>query len=187
MSISNVAPVANNTGTAALSDAGIGSGLDVNSIVSKLMQVEAQPLTQLNNQISSYQATLSAYGTVNSSLSTFQNAIQALNAPNAFNTESVTASNSAILSGTATTSATNGSYNVNVTQLAQAQSLTATGQASTSAAIGSGTATTVSFSVRYCQRRPGWIGAQRRHSRQRHCGRFADAGRHTYQHQCGDK
>ncbi len=145
MSSSTVAPVANNTGAAALSSVGVGSGLDVNSIVSKLMQVESLPLTQLNSQVTSYQATLSAYGTVNSALGTFQTAVQTLNSSSMFSALSVTPGNSSILTGTATGTAIAGSYNVNVTQLAQAQSLTTAGQASTSGAIGSGAATTISF------------------------------------------
>ncbi|MFI4940698.1 MAG: flagellar cap protein FliD N-terminal domain-containing protein, partial [Burkholderiales bacterium] len=138
MSISTVTPVANNSGAAALSAAGIGSGLDVNSIVSKLMQVESLPLTQLNSQVSSYQATLSAYGTVNSALSTFQSSVTSLNSPSMFGSLSVTPVNSSILTGSTTSTAITGSYNVNVTQLAQAQSLATAGQASTSSAISSG-------------------------------------------------
>ncbi len=145
MSVSSVAPSANNTGAAALSDVGIGSGLDVNGIVSKLMEVESLPLTQLNSQISSYQATLSDYGTVNSALSTFQSAVQSLNTTAQSTALAVTPSNASILTGTATALASPGNYNINVTQLAQAQSLTASGVASTSAAIGSGASTTISF------------------------------------------
>jgi flagellar hook-associated protein 2 len=144
VSISNVAPVAS-TGAAALTDAGIGSGLNVNAIVSQLMVVEAQPLTQLNRQISGYQATLSAYGAVSSALSTFQSAVQSLNTSTTFGALSVTPSNTSVLSGTAVSTAVAGNYNVNVTQLAQAQSLTTSGQASASAAIGTGAATTISF------------------------------------------
>ncbi len=145
MSISSVAPSANNSGAAALSDVGIGSGLDVNGIVSKLMEVESLPLTQLNSQIQSYQATLSAYGTVNSALSTFQSAVQAMNSAAQSTALAVTPTNTSVLSGTATSAASPGNYNVNVTQLAQAQSLTAAGEASTTAAIGSGASTTISF------------------------------------------
>jgi flagellar hook-associated protein 2 len=144
VSISSVAPVAA-TGAAALTDAGIGSGLDVNSIVSQLLLVQSQPLTQLNNQVASYQATLSAYGTVNSALSTFQSAVQGLDSPSIYDTLSVTPTNSSIISGTATSTAMAGNYNVDVTQLAQAQSLTVAGQASTTSAIGTGAATTISF------------------------------------------
>jgi flagellar hook-associated protein 2 len=145
VSISSVAPTATSSGAAALTDTGIGSGLDVNGIVSKLMEVESLPVTQLNSQISSYQATLSAYGQINSSLSTFQSAVQALESASESTAYGVTASNSSILSGSATTNATAGTYSINVSQLAQAQSLTTLGQASSSAAIGSGASTTVTF------------------------------------------
>ncbi|HEX7640972.1 MAG TPA: flagellar filament capping protein FliD [Burkholderiaceae bacterium] len=145
MTISSVAPTATSSGTAALTDAGIGSGLDVNGIVSKLMQVEALPVTQLNNQIASYQATLSAYGQVTSSLNSFQSAVQSLNNAATSISLGVTAGNSSILSGTTSSTASAGNYNVNVTQLAQAQSLAAKGVASTTAMIGSGASTTINF------------------------------------------
>lgn len=145
MTISSVAPTGSTSGTSTLTDTGIGSGLDVNGIVSKLMQVESQPLTQLNNQIASYQATLSAYGTVNSAISTFQSAVQSLNTAAASTSLAVNPVNSSILTGTAGTTAVAGSYNVNVTQLAQAQSLTTNGEASSTTAIGTGASTTISF------------------------------------------
>jgi flagellar hook-associated protein 2 len=145
VSISSVAPSANSSGAAALSDAGIGSGLNVDGIVSKLMQVESLPLTQLNSQISSYQATLSDYGTVTSAISAFQSAVQSLNTAAQSTALSVTPSNTSVLTGTATSTATAGNYNINVSQLAQAQTLTAAGVASTSAAIGNGASTTISF------------------------------------------
>jgi len=145
VSISSVAPTATSSGAAALTDTGIGSGLDVNSIVSKLMEVESEPVTQLNNQITSYQATLSAYGQVTSALSSFQSAVQSLNSAASSVALGVTASDTSVLSGTTTSTATAGTYNIDVTQLAQAESLATAGVASTSAAIGSGAATTISF------------------------------------------
>ena len=133
MSISSVAPTATSSGAAALTDTGIGSGLDVNSIVSKLMEVESEPVTQLNNQITSYQATLSAYGQVTSALSSFQSAVQSLNSAASSVALGVTASDTSVLSGTTTSTATAGTYNIDVTQLAQAESLATAGVASTSA------------------------------------------------------
>nr|WP_198980484.1 flagellar filament capping protein FliD [Herbaspirillum sp. ASV7] len=53
--------------------------LDVNTLVSNLMQAEsAQDLTPLTNQASSYNALISAYGTLKSALSTYQSAIQGM-------------------------------------------------------------------------------------------------------------
>ena len=45
-----------------ISSAGIGSGLDVNSIVTQLMAIEKQPLTALQKKASTIQSTVSEYG-----------------------------------------------------------------------------------------------------------------------------
>ncbi|MCX7142803.1 MAG: hypothetical protein NT123_17380 [Proteobacteria bacterium] len=67
-----------------LSAPGIGSGLDVKSIVSQLMAVESQPLTALATKEASYQAKLSAYGSLKGTLASFQSAAQALASPARF-------------------------------------------------------------------------------------------------------
>ena len=124
---------------------GIGSGLDVNSLISGLIQVESRPLTTLNTREASFQAKLSAYGTLNSGLASFQSALSSLNSASTFQTLTATASDSTVLNASATSVATAGSYNINVTRIAQAQSISSVGQVSSSAAIGSGASTTISF------------------------------------------
>ncbi|MDY7537132.1 flagellar filament capping protein FliD [Undibacterium sp. RTI2.1] len=126
---------------------GIGSGLDVNSLVSKLMQVESQPLTSLATKQASYQAKVSAYGTLNSALSSFQSAVSNLSKPSVFQSLTATSSDSTIISATAAASATAGTYNIAISQLAQSQSISSVGQASSSDAIGTGASTTVSFQL----------------------------------------
>ncbi|TAM75314.1 MAG: flagellar hook protein FliD [Candidimonas sp.] len=128
-----------------ISSPGIGSGLDVNGIVTKLMAVESQPLTALSNQTSTYQAKLSAYGSLSSALSTFQGTLSGLADLSKFQSYIATPSDTTVLTASAAASATVGNYALNITALAQAQSLTAAGQTSTSAAIGSGTPTTLTF------------------------------------------
>lgn len=130
---------------AALSSPGIGSGLDVDSIVSKLMSVEQQPLTLLAQQQSSYNAKISAYGSLQSTLSQFQTAMSSLANVSQYQAYSATSSNSSAVSATTATGATAGNYNIAVSQLAQSQQLASAGQSSTSSAIGSGTSTTLSF------------------------------------------
>ena len=129
----------------ALSSPGIGSGLDVNNIVTQLMNVERQPLTLLDQKEASFQAQLSAYGGLRGALATFQSAVSALDNRSKFRSLSATASNTSVLSANASANALVGNHTVNVTQLAQAQSLVAGGQSSTTAAIGSGAATTLTF------------------------------------------
>ena len=129
----------------ALSAPGIGSNLDVNSIVSQLMQVESQPLTKLGRKEASYQAQLSAYGSIKGALSSFQGAVRGLSDVSRFRSFSATSSDSTVASVTSSSIAAPGSYAVNVSKLAQSQKLVAAGQASTTAAIGSGASTTLTF------------------------------------------
>jgi len=130
---------------AGISSPGIGSGLDVNSIVSKLMSVESAPLTAMDKKTSSYQAKVSALGTLSSAVGTFQGSLSGLLSLTGFQSLSSTSTNTNVLVGSATSKAKPGTYKINVSQVAQAQTLAATGRASSSAAVGLGAATTVSF------------------------------------------
>ena len=123
-----------------LSSAGIGSGLDVTSIVSQLMASEQQPLTTLATKQTAYQAQLTAYGTVSSGLSTFRDALNALSSTK-LQAVTATPGDATVLTATGGTGAVPGDYSIEVTQLAQTQKLVATGQTSNSATIGTGTLT----------------------------------------------
>ena len=57
-----------------ISSAGIGSGLDVSNIITKLMAVEQLPLTKLQNKATGMQTQLSAFGQMQSLVSSFQDA-----------------------------------------------------------------------------------------------------------------
>lgn len=127
-----------------ISSAGIGSGLDVNSIVTSLMNVEKQPLTALTTQKTAYQSKISAYGTLKSTLSTFQTAVSALSSASKFNAQTVTSGNTSVFTATSDGSATLGNYAVKVSQLAQSQKLASTGFAAVSDVVGTGTLT-ISF------------------------------------------
>ena len=126
-----------------LASPGIGSGLNVNSIVSGLMAVESQPLTAVNNKITADQAEVSAYGSLSSALSTFQTAISSLSDASSLNAQTVTSSDPSV-TATADGTATLGNYNISVTQLAQQQKLQLAGVANTTDTIGTGTLT-ISF------------------------------------------
>jgi flagellar hook-associated protein 2 len=131
--------------TPALASPGIGSGLDVNSIVDKLMAAEAAPLQSYDKKTASYQAKLSAYGQLSGAVGVFQSALSGLNAANAFNALSATSGNKDLLSATASAKAVAGNYRINVSQLAQAQTLMTGGMASKTSAIGLGGSTTLFF------------------------------------------
>jgi flagellar hook-associated protein 2 len=129
----------------ALTASGIGSNLDINSIVSGLMQVEARPLTVLASKEASFQAKLSAYGTIKSALSTFQTALRALNDPSKFQALKTSSSDTDVASVSTTSIASAGTYAVDISKVAQSQKLVAAGQSSLTAAIGTGTSTTITF------------------------------------------
>jgi flagellar hook-associated protein 2 len=121
------------------------SVINVPSLVSQLMTTEQYPITALQNVTTSYQAKLTALGQVKSAVSTFQTALSTLNSASSFQSVNATASDPAVLSATALTSAAPGSYSLTVGNLAQSQTLVAAGQTSLSSPIGTGTATTLSF------------------------------------------
>ena len=62
----------------AVSSPGIGSGLDVNSIVTQLVAIERQPITLLQQQATTVQSKLSVYGQLQSKLSALRDASAAL-------------------------------------------------------------------------------------------------------------
>ncbi len=120
-------------------------GLDVQGLVSQLMTAEQIPITKLTAQQASYQAKLSAFGTIQGAMSSFQGSLATLKNASSFQTVSATPSDSTVMSATALTSAPPGSYSIDVTSLAQSQKLVATGQTSVSTPIGTGAATTLTF------------------------------------------
>jgi flagellar hook-associated protein 2 len=128
-----------------LSSAGIGSGLDVEGLVSKLMAAEAAPLSKYDKQTATLQARLSALGKLSSAIGAFQGSLSSLSSGATFSALSSKSADDKILTGSAAASAAPGKYNINVTQLAQAQSLNTAGQASMSAMLGAGATTTLTF------------------------------------------
>jgi len=124
-----------------LSSAGIGSNLDVDGIVTKLMSVERQPLTKLATQEASYQTKLSGFGTLKGALTSFQSSVRNLSNIGKFQGLKVNAGDTTVVTASATAAAVPGSYALQVTQLAQAQKLVATGVASDIAPVGKGVIT----------------------------------------------
>lgn len=125
----------------ALSSPGIGSNLDVNSIVSQLMTIERQPIKKLALKEADYQAKLTAYGSLKGVLSSFQGSLSALSSASSFQSTKATSSDSTILTASAVSTATPGSYSVQVTALAKSQKLASTGFTNVTDSFGSGSIT----------------------------------------------
>jgi len=129
------------TGTGLITSQGVGSGLNVSSIISKLMQVEQVPLQQLQSKESGYQSQLSAYGQIKSALSSFQTALSSLSSTSDFKIFSATPSDSTVFTASADSTASAGTYNVTVNNLAQADKWTSAAVTdSTSTAVDANTA-----------------------------------------------
>ncbi|MCZ8623197.1 flagellar filament capping protein FliD [Escherichia albertii] len=108
---------------ASISSLGVGSGLDLSSILDSLTAAQKATLTPISNQQSSFTAKLSAYGTLKSALTTFQTTNTALSKADLFSATSTTSSTTAF-SATTAGNAITGKYTISVTHLAQAQTLT---------------------------------------------------------------
>ena len=80
---------------ATISSPGIGSGLDVKSIVAQLVAIEKQPLTKLQVEAATVQTRVSAYGQIKSLVSTLSDAASRLASVTTFNAVKTTSSNTA--------------------------------------------------------------------------------------------
>jgi flagellar hook-associated protein 2 len=123
----------------AISSAGIGSGLDVNSIVSQLVAIERQPIRLLRTDATRLQTQISAFGRVQGALSTLRDAATKLTQADTWRASTATSSNTGTVSATTTSGAQSGNYSVVVTRLALAQTIASAGLASPTSTLGSGT------------------------------------------------
>lgn len=108
---------------AGISAPGLGSGLDINGIISKLMAVERLPLTVLARKEAGQQARLTAFGSLKGALSSLQTAARTLATESTFTGRTATAADSSVLTASASSSAAAGSYAINVTRLAKFHAL----------------------------------------------------------------
>lgn len=124
-----------------LSSTGIGSGLDVNTIVTQLMNAERGPISLLQNKQSANNAKLSAFGTLKSTVSTFQTALKALGSTGTtgLGARTATTSDATILGITTGADAVPGTYAVEVTQLAKQAKLSSIGHTDTTTKLPTGT------------------------------------------------
>lgn len=126
---------------ATISSAGIGSGLDVTGLVTQLMAAERAPLAVLDRKEVNFQAQLSAYGSFKGALSAFQSSMSGLSNLSKFQSFKSTTTDATVVTASVAGNAVNGSYAVEVTQLAQAQKLRSKTFAGVTNVVGAGTLT----------------------------------------------
>jgi flagellar hook-associated protein 2 len=106
---------------------GIGSGLDINSLVSQLVTAEATPLQQrITRHEVAVTTKVSALATLKGALAAFKSALEPLKSVEAFQSRKATSADTDIFTVTAATDAVAGHYDVEVVQLAKAHQLAST-------------------------------------------------------------
>ena len=124
---------------ATISSPGIGSGLDVKSIVSQLVALEKKPLDTLKLQAATVQTKISAFGQVKSLVSTFADATSKLTSLTGWNGVTTTSSDTKSVTASAVGGTLPTSFNVEVQSLAQAQATASAALLPVGGALGAGT------------------------------------------------
>lgn len=124
-----------------ISSAGVGSGLDINSLVNQLVAAERAPVAnRLARQENGIRVELSAFGQFRSALSALDTALEKLANTDSLDARSATSSDEDVFTVSAQGGAALGSFSVQVEQLAQAHRLASTAPyASVDDAVGYGT------------------------------------------------
>lgn len=121
---------------------GVVSGLDTESIINKLMELERTPITRLQVKRASLNTKLSAWQEANTRMLALKTKADTLAQGSTFEAKSFTSDDDDILKGSATYSALAGTYYIKVNQLARAHQLKTDGYADTNITqVGTGTVT----------------------------------------------
>jgi len=124
----------------AISSTGIGSGLNVESIITQLTALEQRPLTKLKTVASTIQTRLSALAQIKSQVSALSDAAFKLTLDGSWRGVTVNSSRPSAVSGSVSGTAAAASFGVEVAQLARSQSV-ASSAVPVGASLGTGTLT----------------------------------------------
>jgi flagellar hook-associated protein 2 len=116
-----------------ISSLGVGSGIDIESLVTKLMAVENAPLTVLATRKTGYNNQISALGQLKSALATLQTAVKAFSTTSSVYSYKGVVADTTVASATANSNAVAGNYSVEVQRLASTHKLVSAAGANPSA------------------------------------------------------
>lgn len=123
---------------ATISSLGIGSGLDSEAIVTKLVALEKQPLKALETKATFIQQQISAFGQIKSQFSALADAAAAMSTASAWAARNGSSSNTNAAAITVTSTAAATSFTLDVDQLAKSQSV-ASAPITAGSTVGAGT------------------------------------------------
>jgi len=106
-----------------ISSAGIGSGLDVNSIVSQLVALEKAPIKTLELKATNVKAQISAFGEIQSQFAALTDVASRLSLSTAWSARNASSSNTSLATITTSATAMATTFTLNVDQLAKKQSV----------------------------------------------------------------
>lgn len=104
-----------------ISSIGIGSGLDVESIVTQMVDLEKRSIKTLEVKAEFIQSKISTYGQIKSLADDLNAAVRDLSLDRTWNTVKIASSNTSAVNATMTGVAQAGSYNIDVINLAKSQ------------------------------------------------------------------
>jgi flagellar hook-associated protein 2 len=126
----------------AITSTGLGSGLQINDIVTAIVDAEKVPAQGLIDRDAT-RATeqISAFGSINSALSTFKDSYKGLSKTSSYSAVDISSSDESVLTASAGLGAQTGVYDIEVKEKAQSQSLATGAFASPNDSMGTGTMT----------------------------------------------
>lgn len=102
---------------------GLASGIDFGAIIDAIIRAESAPIKTLENKISTLRSAKSSFSSLSTLLNTFKSSLEALKGDSSVGGKKITVTgdtDSPSLTATATSSASEGNYEVAVSQIAQA-------------------------------------------------------------------
>jgi len=139
-----------------LTSTGIGSGLDIESLVTQLVAAERTPTeSRIQRQELTLASQLSSLGIFQGSLASLRDSISSLNDSSLFNSKSLLSTDLASVSGSVVQAAAVGSYDLEVNQLAQAHTLASEAFSAADEVVGEGTLTIRFGTTDYLSPDPG--------------------------------
>ncbi len=126
---------------ASISSAGIGSGLDVNSIVSQLVAIEREPITRLRTAATKIETQISSFGRMKSALAKLRDASAVLTTATTWSDRVASSADPTTFDVKITGSGVIAGHTLRPTALAASQANASVGFAAADSVVGSGTLT----------------------------------------------
>ncbi|MDD3581182.1 MAG: flagellar filament capping protein FliD [Desulfobacca sp.] len=109
--------------SASITFSGLGSDIDYQSMIEKLVEVESYALNRMETWKAEWNEKIEALNTLNTLLSDFKASVAAMDTPAEFQSRTASSSNTTVLTASATSTAATGNHEVVVAQLAKSETI----------------------------------------------------------------